>query len=601
MKEAAVYGIAAACLLFAILFGWTQPGQSIDNESWDAMARMHWSDEGQPQASLLAIDEASLQNIGGVRNLRSALARVLRSLASTPQPPLVIAVDVMQSTQEDPAQDAELAAAYAQTRGLVLAVDLMRDGSGWEKPVSALRADATLGHVHAEDDAVSRRVPLEKAFARERFWALAFEAWRVSEGRPNVVESPAGLQVKGRLIPVTRDNARALALRYRRAPLPRVSLDNALQNPTAAQRALAGRVVFVGFTDLSAARDRMLTPLGEYRTGVDIHANLFETLRAGRWLQSISALLVVLWSLGLCASVAVALHRLTPRVALLCTALALAAAVITPHLLFRADFFLPLATPVAATLNTALFAGAWQYIFVRRRLERSESDRDRYQQTIQFVAHEMRSPLTAIQGQSEIMTRYQLPAEKQKQMAEMIHAESRRMGSMIRTFLDVERLSAGQMELKQELLSLSEVAEACAARVQPLAERKKIAAVWEQRADMKVAGDRELLEYAVYNLMTNAVKYSPRESTMRLRVEARKGEAMFAVRDEGMGMTPEEVKQLGRRFFRTQQAEASGETGTGIGLTIVNGIVEVHGGRLEVDSQPGAGSEFRLFLPLKQN
>src|SRR6202012_2275052 len=106
---------------------------------------------------------------------------------------------------------------------------------------------------------------------------------------------------------------------------------------------------------------------------------------------------------------------------------------------------------------------------VRRALRVAETERHRYQQAIHFVTHEMRTPLTAIQGSSELMGRYNLSEEKRKQMTDMINQESKRLARMIQTFLDVERLSDGQMELKREAFEVQEIVEACMARARPLA------------------------------------------------------------------------------------------------------------------------------------
>src|SRR5690606_22624203 len=154
----------------------------------------------------------------------------------------------------------------------------------------------------------------------------------------------------------------------------------------------------------------------------------------------------------------------------------------------------------------------------------------RYQQAIHWVTHEMRSPLTAIQGSSELMTRYSLPAEKQKQIADMIHSESRRMAQMIQSFLDVERLSSGQIELKQSIFSMSDVVRTCADRVKPLLEQKQQTLEMEMADEITIRGDRELMEFALYNLLTNAVKYSPEETEVRLSASQAKGAHRISVK-----------------------------------------------------------------------
>ena len=114
--------------------------------------------------------------------------------------------------------------------------------------------------------------------------------------------------------------------------------------------------------------------------------------------------------------------------------------------------------------------------------------------------------------------------------------------------------------------------------------------------DLQFNGDRELIEYACYNLLTNAVKYSPQRTEVTVAASKDQGYVRIAVRDQGIGMDPKEVKQIFQKFYRTKKAEESGEAGTGIGLSIVQQIVEQHGGRIEVTSRPGAGSCFTVVM-----
>jgi signal transduction histidine kinase len=169
---------------------------------------------------------------------------------------------------------------------------------------------------------------------------------------------------------------------------------------------------------------------------------------------------------------------------------------------------------------------------------------------------------------------------------------------MVEVFLHVERLTAGQMELKHESIPVQQLVDICVARVRPVAERKRIAiTVAPVEAELHLSGDRELLEYACYNLLTNAVKYSPQRTEVTVTARGGQGQVRIAVRDQGIGMDSKEVKQIFHKFYRTKKAEESGEAGTGIGLSIVQQIVEQHGGEIEVTSKPGEGSCFTLVLP----
>ncbi len=181
-------------------------------------------------------------------------------------------------------------------------------------------------------------------------------------------------------------------------------------------------------------------------------------------------------------------------------------------------------------------------------------------------------------------------------MAQLINSESKRLSRMIEAFLSVERLSAGQMELKQERFALPDLVSSCADRARPIAERKRISIELLDIPVQELTGDRELMEYAVYNLLTNAVKYSPPETCVTVYGDIRDHEVRLSVRDQGIGMDRKEVGRIFEKFYRTRRAEQSGETGTGIGLSIVEQIVTQHGGRIQVVSEPGRGSEFTVIL-----
>jgi two-component system sensor histidine kinase SenX3 len=152
------------------------------------------------------------------------------------------------------------------------------------------------------------------------------------------------------------------------------------------------------------------------------------------------------------------------------------------------------------------------------------------------------------------------------------------------------------MELKREQFTAKDLVEACLARVRPLGERKNIrVSTGELYGNLE--GDRELMEYALYNLMTNAVKYSGPGTEVTVACRAQGDRVRLSVQDQGIGMDAKELRQIFQKFYRTKRAEASGEKGTGIGLSIVEQIVHHHGGKMEVTSQPGQGSCFTVVLP----
>jgi signal transduction histidine kinase len=151
--------------------------------------------------------------------------------------------------------------------------------------------------------------------------------------------------------------------------------------------------------------------------------------------------------------------------------------------------------------------------------------------------------------------------------------------------------------LKRESFPVRELIQVCTGRARPIAERKSIELHEGPIADADVNGDRELMEYALYNLLTNSVKYSPADRSVSVAATFERELLRISVQDQGIGMDAKELKNIFRKFYRTTKAEASGEVGTGIGLSIVEQIVTHHGGRMEVESAPGVGSTFTIIVP----
>ncbi len=599
--------VLAAAFAVAVVAGFTAMGRQVDADAYDWMFRLTPPASWQPESALLTIDEASLAGMGGIRRLRTILAEGLESLEGVPLKAVVL--DITLADAGDPSEDARLEAAMCKISNLVLAAEMLPAGQGWQEPLGRFRrCAAAVGHVHAapdELDGVNRHIPLEKVAGNRRYWALALEAFRLSRGVERIVESPDDLQVGSVVVPARREDARSVLLRYlppaadSSIPIQHLSIDALRRDPTLREQ-LRGRTVFVGVTAQSAARDRLMTPFATARPmpGVEIHATAYETLARGGFLRRASESSVLLFAALLAAAAGVTYAFLAGWLAYAAGALLLIVAHAVPFILFARGAVLPYSVPVAAAWLSVAGAASYQYFVVRRQLRRTEAEKSRYQQAVHFVTHEMRTPLTAIQGSSELMSRYSLPEDKRKQIAGLIHTESQRLARMIETFLSVERLSAGQMELKREPFLVRELALACIDRTRPLADPKRILVQTGEIENETLVGDRELMEYAVFNLLTNAVKYSP--AGTQVAVSGRRDGVRYrlAVEDQGIGMDEKELRNLFRKFYRTRRAVASGEPGVGIGLSIVEQIITQHGGSVEVSSAPGKGSCFTLVVPV---
>ncbi|HEV8413419.1 MAG TPA: CHASE2 domain-containing protein [Bryobacteraceae bacterium] len=594
LQVAKYAGVLAICFALGIAAGFNPLAVHIDQYAYNLLlSGQH--DTWTPRSVVVAIDEATLEAGHGMRGIRTILAQTLDRLAVAE--PNAVALDVTLHDEVDPAEDARLEASLRATRNLILPCQLALAGAKWEDPAPRFRSLGALGHVHTEGDridGVSRQIILEQVAGGERRWALSLEALRVTLGAGYPEESPDDVTVGNILIPAPRQGGRPLLIRYLRAgTIPTISALDIDRH----REELRGKTVFLGVTALSAANDRLVNPYGVNFPGVEMHAQAFETMAHGKFLvpASNSMSLLVCMSLAIAAGLSFWFLAGWRAYALIVPLLA-AAHYFLPVQFFAHGIVLPYVAPVAVAWLSSIGAATYRHFMVRGQLRKSESEKSRYQQAIHWAAHEMRTPLTAIQGSSELMTRYSLPDAKRSELSLMINSESKRLARIISTFLEVERLAEGQMELKQETLPVTDLVNICMDRTRPLAERKHIGMILDSAVEGTLLGDRELLEYALYNLLTNAVKYSPPNTEIHVYSELAGSELRLAVRDQGIGMDAKEIKSVFQKFYRTKRAEASGETGTGIGLSIVEQIVFRHGGRIEVTSTPGKGSCFTMIM-----
>ena len=453
------YGaVLAGCFVLGTLAGWTALARRIDHYAYDLMTVITPVKNPGGQSVVVAIDEATFHERGGPRDIREEFWRRLYEDLATAVQPKAVALDVILPDRGDDAEDARLEAALRGVPQLILGCDLA--GGGWEDPLPRFaRAAAAIGHVHSEVDrldGVSREVSLEKIVNHQRRWALALEAFRISRGQ-TITESPDDLEIGGTVIPAGHAATdRPMLIRYLPDGVPSVSALRVKENASV----LRGKTVFLGITALSAARDRLVNPYGQNVPGVEVHAHAFETLARGNFLRKagnlaplgMSALISPAAGAGLAFCLSPRLDGLRRR-----GRDPVHRARCAHRFSFARAWCFPTSVHAAVAWLASAGAATYQHFFVRRQLRRSESEKSRYQQAIHWAAHEMRTPLTAIQGSSEIMTNYSLPEAKQKQLSEMINSESKRLARLIQTFLDVERLADGEMEMKREVFAAAEM------------------------------------------------------------------------------------------------------------------------------------------------
>ena len=412
-KSTASYaGLLAGSFVVAVAASWMF-GRQVDNYAYDYMFQRMPPKAGPPQSVILAIDDATLRNAGGMGHIRGALAAGLLRIAAAK--PKVVAVDIILADNVDPRQDAQLAAAFRVIPNLVLDCEMDPAGTQWEDPLPVfLESAPALGQVYADPDpgdSVTRAIPLEKVDTNHhRRWALSLEAFRVSRGVPRLVESPTDLQVGNTIIPIVgtgTGHIRSMRVRYLPADtIPRISLKRVLDDPTAASE-FTGKAVFVGVTAMTEVRDRLFTPLANGQTaGIIIHASAFETMAQGLFLTDVESTWLALFCVLLLAAAGLAFRYLPGWLAYLGGSVVMLASAGTPFIFFAHSRVFSFATPTAVAGLATMTAAVYYHLVVRRNLRIEQTSRERYQQAMHFVTHEMRTPLSSIQGSSELISRY---------------------------------------------------------------------------------------------------------------------------------------------------------------------------------------------------
>jgi signal transduction histidine kinase len=235
------------------------------------------------------------------------------------------------------------------------------------------------------------------------------------------------------------------------------------------------------------------------------------------------------------------------------------------------------------------------------------------------ISHELRTPLNAILGLSQSLQQEILGAltQRQRQLIQTIENSGQHLLELINDILEVSKISSGQVELNLNPTSISDLCQDSLSFVHELSRQKNIQLTSEIPPDLKeITVDQRRIRQALINLLSNAVKFTPEAGSVCLKAAVGQGKnwrgqatvseslqsqniplVVFQVSDTGIGIAADKIPQLVEPFIQVDNSLTREYTGTGLGLTLVKQITQLHGGWLEVDSEPGVGSSFTIALP----
>ncbi len=257
--------------------------------------------------------------------------------------------------------------------------------------------------------------------------------------------------------------------------------------------------------------------------------------------------------------------------------------------------------PVEISLSPTTFNGDLQVTAIlrdvtsRRELERQKDE------FLANVSHDLRTPLAGIKASIGVVLANEPPGtpEPLHRLLVNIDSASDRMAKLIGDLLELARLQAGRIQLRPDRCDLRALALRVVAAIEPLArERGQRVTVDVPAQPVPIVADAERLERALLNLLGNAYTYGRSGGTVCLTLARREGEALFAVQDDGPGIPRADQRHIFERFYRGESDATRPGQGSGLGLTIARAMVELHGGRIWVESVPGSGATFWISLPI---
>lgn len=217
------------------------------------------------------------------------------------------------------------------------------------------------------------------------------------------------------------------------------------------------------------------------------------------------------------------------------------------------------------------------------------------------VSHELRTPLNAILGWIVLLRSGRLTPEKVAEALATVERNARAQNRLIEDLLDVSRIITGKLRLELQPVTIAQVAEAAIASARPAAEAKGILLVSDCDLTGIVQGDADRLQQVVWNLVSNAIKFTPEGGSVMVRLVQDNGQVKLTVSDTGEGIAPEFLPHVFHRFSQADGSYKRKHGGLGLGLAIVRHLVELHGGKVGVESQGvGQGTTFTVTLPLRK-
>ena len=227
-----------------------------------------------------------------------------------------------------------------------------------------------------------------------------------------------------------------------------------------------------------------------------------------------------------------------------------------------------------------------------------EADTSR-KEFVSNVSHELKTPLSSIKVLTEsLLLQKGAPEEIYREFLQDINSEIDRESALINDLLSLVRLEDSKSGLNLQMISMNDMAESILKRLQPLADRKQVELILENRGRVEAEVDEMKMTLALSNLVENGIKYNKEGGSVRLKVDSDFADAILTISDTGCGIAEEHFNKIYQRFYRVDKTRDRATGGTGLGLAIVHQIITMHHGSISIRSKEDVGTSFTVRIPL---
>lgn len=375
---------------------------------------------------------------------------------------------------------------------------------------------------------------------------------------------------------------------------------------------LRGKIILIGRDTLEVTSDYVTTPLNKELLAVsqlEMHANILDTLildQAPRF-TPLWVLLLLTFAVSLMTIYIVLSAR--PGKGLLMLGFSMLVFIVSSLLIFSTvRWVIPVAHPLLAVFICYYFVipyrliienrKSWEYYQKNRLLTQVEELKSNF---MRMMSHDLKTPLARIQGMTEVITKDGPElSETQRKALDTISQSSEELAEFIASILSLSRIESKEMKLQLKSRDINQIVREVIRKHEYMAKRKEIEIVAELEPLFSIKVDQDLLKTVIANLLENAIKYSPERTKILITTEELNNDVVIQVADQGSGIPAEEMNHVFDRFYRARNTRNT-TAGNGLGLYLAKYFVELHNGRIEVESELEKGSTFSVRLPMDLN